>query len=103
MPLSVPATIECASLNDLINQLLKESNNADYLKPKEFDFLVNGELLRAPLGDHARERGISTESTIEIEYIDRTPAPEPQTSLLHDDWVSGVHTSNQWYVCLNTF
>lgn len=68
------------------------------MKPKEFDFLVLGELLRVPLIEHLREHNISTELAVDIEYIERTPAPEPQDSLLHDDWVSGLHCVDKWYV-----
>lgn len=95
VPLSVPQTIETISLNDLVNQLLKE-NNSDFLKPKEFDFLVFGELLRVPLIEHLHERNVSTEVTVDVEYIERTPSPEPEDSLLHDDWVSGIHTADKW-------
>lgn len=95
VPLSVPQVIDCTSLNDLVNQLIKESNS-DYLKPKEFDFLVFGEILRVPLIEHLQERNVSSEATIDVEYVVRTPAPEPEESLLHDDWVSSVHTTDKW-------
>ncbi|CAG9863578.1 unnamed protein product [Phyllotreta striolata] len=95
VPLSVPQTIDGNSLNDLVNQLLKESNS-DHLKPKNFDFLAIGELLRVPLIEHLAERNISTETTVEIEYVEKTPAPEPKDSLLHDDWVCGIEATEKW-------
>ncbi|KAG5897450.1 hypothetical protein JTB14_002711 [Gonioctena quinquepunctata] len=95
VPLSVPQAIDSKSLNELVNQLLRESNS-DFLKPKDFDFLAIGELLRVPLIEHLQERNVSTETTVEIEYIERTPAPEPQDSLLHDDWVCGLDTTERW-------
>lgn len=95
VPLSVPGSIESNSLNELVNQLLKETQSS-FLKPKEFDFLAIGHLLRVPLVEHLQDHGISTESTVEVEYIERTPAPEPQDSILHDDWVSGLETSDKW-------
>ncbi|CAG9838676.1 unnamed protein product [Diabrotica balteata] len=95
LPLSVPQAINSNSLNELLNQLLKESN-PDFLKPKDFDFLAIGELLRQPLIDHLQERNVSTETTVEVEYLERTPAPEPKDSLLHDDWVCGIETSDKW-------
>ncbi|XP_057668631.1 ribosome biogenesis protein WDR12 homolog [Diorhabda carinulata] len=95
VPLSVPQAIDTSSLNALINQLLKESN-VDYLKPIEFDFLAIGELLRVPLINHLQERNVSTETTIDIEYLERTPAPEPKNSLLHDDWICGIETLDKW-------
>ncbi|XP_063901472.1 ribosome biogenesis protein WDR12 homolog [Zophobas morio] len=95
VPLAVPSSIEHSSLNELVNQLIKE-NKSDFLKPKEFDFLIQGELVRLPLVEHLTEHAISTEATIDIEYIERTPAPQPQDSLLHDDWVSGIHCADKW-------
>lgn len=52
--------------------------------------------MRSRLGDHLRDRSISFEDTIHIEYVERFPAPEPQDCLLHDDWVSAVQTRDQY-------
>ncbi|XP_050302014.1 ribosome biogenesis protein WDR12 homolog [Anthonomus grandis grandis] len=95
VPFSVPTNIDTKGLNELLNQLLKESN-ADYLKPKEFDFLAINELIRTPLFEHLQERNVSSEATIDVEYIERTPAPEPQESILHDDWVSSIQSTEKW-------
>jgi len=38
------------------------------------------------------------ESVVEIQYIKREAAPEPGESLLHDDWVSAVHSVDNLYV-----
>lgn len=53
-------------------------------------------LYRTRLSDHLKERSISFEDTIEIEYVERFPVPEPQECLLHDDWVSAVETHGKW-------
>lgn len=95
VPFSVPQGIDCHSLNELLNQLLKE-NNTDFLKSKNFEFLVVGKLLRLPLIQHLQDHGISTEATVDIEYIEKTQAPEPENSVLHDDWVCGLETSDKW-------
>lgn len=81
-------------LNKLVNELLVESSQLE--KAVEFDFLVLGELLRQPLSDHLRDHNASVEATIEVEYIERTPAPEPQDALLQDDWISGIQVSDKW-------
>lgn len=99
MPYSVPSKINCSSLNKLVNELLQDTSES--LKSIEFDFLIQGELLRIPLNDHLSERNISSEATIVVEYIERTPAPEPQNSILHDDWVSSIKTCEKWYVVNN--
>lgn len=96
VPFAVPSNVDCNSLNKLINKLLRE-NHIDPLQEIDFDFLVLGELLRVNLIEHLKERGISTEATIDVEYVLRTPAPEPQDSLLHDDWVSSVQVADKWY------
>lgn len=62
----------------------------------DFDFLVSGEVLRVPLSDHLQERSISSEVTVDVEYFERIPAPEPHDCLLHDDWVSAVHLKGGW-------
>ncbi len=67
----------------------------------EFDFLIGGEFLRVSLLDHLKAKDISTETTVDIEYIERLPAPEPEDSLNHDDWVSAVHCYKKWYTILN--
>lgn len=95
IPFSVPQEIDSHGLNELLNQLLKE-NSVSFHKSKIFDFLVIAELLRVPLIKHLQEHGISTETTVDIEYIERTQAPEPENSILHDDWVPGLQTSEKW-------
>lgn len=82
-------------MNELLNQLLKE-NNSDFFKSKSFEFLVVGKFLRLALIHHLQEHGISTEATVDIEYVEKTQAPEPENSILHDDWVCGLQTCDKW-------
>lgn len=53
-------------------------------------------IFRTKLGDHLKERNVSFEDIIEIEYVERFPAPEPQDCLMHDDWVAGVEVRGDW-------
>lgn len=62
----------------------------------EFDFLVKSEFLKTSLGKHLKERDVSFEDVVEIEYVERFPAPEPQDCLLHDDWVSAIQANGEW-------
>uniref|UniRef100_A0A146M840 Ribosome biogenesis protein WDR12 homolog n=1 Tax=Lygus hesperus TaxID=30085 RepID=A0A146M840_LYGHE len=91
-PFAVPSSVTAKELNDLVNQLFHEGNAA--AKKVEFDFIAAGELLRTHLGDHLNKRGISLESVVEIEYLERHPPPEALDCLIHDDWVSSVDVSD---------
>jgi len=46
-------------------------NHGDEWTTVEFDFLVEEEFLRQPLLQHLQSKDISTESTINIEYVER--------------------------------
>jgi len=89
---SVPITVGHAELNSLINNLRNESEDAS--SEVEFDFLVHGEFLRQPVNEFLTERGISAETVVEIEYVEKSSPPEPEDSLMHDDWVSTVQASS---------
>lgn len=93
VPYSVPAKIDSISLNKLLNELLRDSGG--FAKAIDFDFLVQNELLRVPLNEHLQDRGLSTEAVVEIEYLERTPAPEPQDSIVHEDWVASIKVSDK--------
>ena len=91
-PFSVPITIGHDELNSLINSLRNESaERSEYV---EFDFLVCGEFLRQSISEFLVEKGISSESEVEIEYVEKATPPEPEDSLLHDDWVSAIEASS---------
>ncbi|XP_014294569.1 ribosome biogenesis protein WDR12 homolog [Halyomorpha halys] len=94
-PFAVDSTITSDELNSLVNQLIKE-NSTEIYKKIEFDFLAGDHFIRTDLGQHIASRGLSSETVIDVEYVERLPAPEPQDCLLHDDWVSAVHVCNNW-------
>nr|XP_018915276.1 PREDICTED: ribosome biogenesis protein WDR12 homolog [Bemisia tabaci] len=91
---AVPATLHSWGLNNLINDVLK-STKADHEQVK-FDFLINGELLRARLNTHFKNHELPTEAIHTVEYLEARPAPEPQDCLLHDDWVAAIHHQKNW-------
>ncbi|XP_037961119.1 ribosome biogenesis protein WDR12 homolog [Teleopsis dalmanni] len=94
IPYVIDETLTTAELNTFINTLLKQSGTTE--NNVDFDFLLTGEYLHGRLCDTLREKLISFESGVELEYVERFPAPEPQDCLLHDDWVSAVHTCGKW-------
>lgn len=105
-PFSLAASIETPDLSKLVNGLLKEKKEGEAeslengeeqngeqsgeWKSVEFDFLVDGHLLRVPLSQLVREKSLSTEVVIELEYVEKYPSPKPEDSLIHDDWVAAV-------------
>lgn len=95
VPYAIEGSVSTTELNTFLNALLSRNKESD-IDGIDFDFLVFDEYLRGRLCDHLREKAISFEDAIEIEYVERFPAPEPQDCLLHDDWVSAVKACGNW-------
>lgn len=57
---------------------------------KIFDFLLEGELVRGTLEQTLLEKGISTERSIELEYILAIPPPKETGAHKEDDWISDI-------------
>jgi len=68
----------------LVNNLLETA------KPIPFEFLINGQFLRTSIDDLLTLNGISSETTLSVEYVRALIPPTHVTSFDHDDWVSSV-------------
>ncbi|KAL8731349.1 MAG: hypothetical protein Q9166_003441 [cf. Caloplaca sp. 2 TL-2023] len=72
------------ALSSLVNTILENE------KPVPFDFLINGAFLRTSLDDYLTQHAISSETTLNIEYVKAAIPPVHLASFEHDDWISSV-------------
>ncbi|GAM85202.1 hypothetical protein ANO11243_032060 [Dothideomycetidae sp. 11243] len=83
-PILVSTELRRYQLSTLVNRLLSTE------KPVPFEFVINGIFLRSSLDDFLTEQGISSETTLQVEYVRAQIPPQHVTSFQHDDWVSAV-------------
>jgi ribosome biogenesis protein YTM1 len=62
----------------------------DTPSPIPFDFLINGTFLRTTLEDYLTANGLSSETTLNLQYVRSLIPPLFEASFEHDDWVSCV-------------
>lgn len=62
----------------------------DTSAPIPFDFLINGTFLRTTLEEYLTANGLSSESTLNLQYVRSLIPPIFEASFEHDDWVSSV-------------
>jgi ribosome biogenesis protein YTM1 len=58
--------------------------------PIPFDFLINGTFLRTTLEEYLTANGLSSETTLNLQYMRSLIPPLYEASFEHDDWVSCV-------------
>lgn len=62
----------------------------DLQTPVPFDFLIHGSFLRTTLEEYLTSHGLSSETTVELQYVRSLIPPLYEASFEHDDWVSSV-------------
>ena len=72
------------ALSTLVNTLLETA------KPIPLEFLINGTFLRTSIDEYLTANGISSETTLTVEYVRAIIPPLYLASFEHDDWVSAV-------------
>jgi ribosome biogenesis protein len=58
--------------------------------PIPFDFLINGTFLRTTIEEYLTANGLSSENTLNLQYVRSLIPPLFEASFEHDDWVSSV-------------
>ncbi|XP_065885840.1 ribosome biogenesis protein WDR12 homolog isoform X2 [Dysidea avara] len=87
---SIPQSLDQDELSKLVNEIIGNDEK------KEFDFVINEELLRTTIGQHLTDRLIGNEAVVEIECIEKNAPPEPLHVLQHSDWVSCVQCHQKY-------
>ncbi|KAI9742341.1 MAG: ribosome biogenesis protein ytm1 [Claussenomyces sp. TS43310] len=73
-----------------LSQILNSESMLDTSSPIPFDFLINGTFLRTTLEEYLTANGLSSETTINLQYVRSLIPPLFEASFEHDDWVSCV-------------
>ena len=58
--------------------------------PVPLDFLVNGSFLRTSIDEYLSSSGLSSETTLTLQYVRSLIPPVYEASFEHDEWVGGV-------------
>lgn len=101
VPYMVPVSWRRAQLSTLVNKVLATA--AGEHRPVPFDFIADGELLRSTLDEYITQKGLSPETTIELEYICSTLPPTLLDSAAHEDWVSAADARQSGKVLTASF
>ncbi|KAJ6781945.1 hypothetical protein PWT90_04103 [Aphanocladium album] len=83
--LLVPADIKRYGLSRILNSESMLDTSSIPL-----DFLANGTFLTTSIEEYLASEGLSSESTLTLQYVRSLLPPSYEASFEHDDWVGGV-------------
>ncbi|CCK71338.1 Ytm1p KNAG_0G02820 [Huiozyma naganishii CBS 8797] len=83
-PIFAPISLKRYGLSEIVNHLLGSE------KPIPFDFLIGGQLLRTSLDEYLVKHGLSSESSLDVEYTRAILPPSYLASFNNEDWVSSL-------------
>ena len=90
--ISLPSRFSRYELSRLVNEALELE------KPIPFDFIIQGRLLRESLSEYISKHSLSSETTIELEYVPIIGKPQESSSDNLPDWVSSISNCEDGYV-----
>ncbi|KAI8659537.1 Ribosome biogenesis protein YTM1 [Fusarium sp. Ph1] len=73
-----------------LSRILNSESMLDTSSPIPLDFLANGTFLRTSIQEYLASNGLSSESTLTLQYVRSLLPPVYEASFEHDDWVGGV-------------
>ncbi|CBQ73134.1 related to YTM1-microtubule-interacting protein [Sporisorium reilianum SRZ2] len=92
-PYMVPVSWRRTHLSTLVNKLVSSTSEDTAGGAVPFDFIIDSALLRTTLGEYLEAGGLTSESTLTIEYVRSTLPPTRLAAFEHDDWVASVDCS----------
>eukprot|EP00834_Sanchytrium_tribonematis_P002795 NODE_94_length_21525_cov_0.751003.p5 type:complete len:392 gc:universal NODE_94_length_21525_cov_0.751003:9815-8640(-) len=86
LPMRVPTEFNKSNLSEMVNHLLKLS--------EEFDFIVNGQFLRCSLAEYLQQSNTSAEQLLQVEYIISVKKPSLIKKYGTEEWIKSIHFYN---------
>ena len=88
-PIYAPISLKRYGLSEIVNHLLELETAVP------FDFLIDGELLRTSLQDYLTRKGLSSESSLNVEYTRAVLPPSYLASFNNEDWISSIDVGDK--------
>lgn len=84
-PINIKTSVTNLDLNELIKQILSKLNKPSN---RDFDFIINGEILRGDLRSHLLKHKIENEKNITVDYVLSLNEPKPEKTSDVQNWLN---------------